>query len=130
MLTTPSILRDQIIKYSLVGVANLIVGLAVIIGLTYNDFSPVVANIGGYSCGLLVSFFLNRRYTFSVHLERRSGVSFLIAFFIAYSANLLVLHLSAPLSSINRLIPQLAAMLVYNITFFIQMKFWVFRRYG
>ena len=64
------VLIFQFLRYSLVGLLNTALGLLVIWGLMLAGFGPYSANVAGYAVGLVLSFFLNRAWTF--HAQRES----------------------------------------------------------
>ena len=86
-------LFDQAIRFGLVGFANTALTLIVIFAFqTLTPVGPYWANVIGYGVGLLSSFLLNSRWTFGVaRWELNRAAKFLVAFAIAYGANLLVI---------------------------------------
>ena len=120
-------LLGEMVRFGLVGVLNTAVGYGTIVLLTVlAGLPPVAANMGGYAVGLVVSFTLNRRYTF----RKRSGgqgsaLAFLAVFAVAYGVNLIVLSLS--LGIIPELWAQACAMASYTVLFFILSRTIVFR---
>jgi putative flippase GtrA len=68
------------LKFGLVGVANTGLDVALFATLTYvAGVRPVPANIVSYSAGILLSFAVNRAWTFSDR-QRQGGVSQLALF--------------------------------------------------
>lgn len=116
--------RQQLMRYGLVGVANTLISVSVIVALTFLGADAVLANVVGFGAGLVNSYLLNGRYTFQANGMRLW--QFAVAFAIAYALNLSVLIASRPLAGINILLPQAVAILSYNVVFFILMKLWVF----
>ncbi|MGO4450664.1 GtrA family protein [Phyllobacterium sp. TAF24] len=116
-------------KYGLIGALNSAITLITIIIFTYAGFGPYVCNAVGFACGLLNSFFMNGRFTFETSSGRGGVIKFSIAFAIAYSINLFVLYYAIRFSSAGVVISQVISTLFYNVTFFILMKFWVFKNY-
>jgi putative flippase GtrA len=61
----PGALARQVGSFALVGGLGFAVDLAVTLALTQGaDLAPVAAKPGGILCGLLITFLLNRRFTF------------------------------------------------------------------
>lgn len=118
---------QQIIKYGLVGIINTIITLLLIIALTYAGVNPFLSNVIGFSAGLLNSFYMNKNYTFYKNSSKGSLIHFLLAFVPSYILNILILYLTKDLAEYNIIVPQLLAMLSYNILFFALMKTWVFK---
>jgi putative flippase GtrA len=78
------------LRFVVVGLANTIIGLAIVYFLKWSgEVGDTAANVGGYSLGLATSFVLNRNWTFG-----HSGAwlpafaRFFTVFAIAYAANL------------------------------------------
>jgi len=62
------------IKLGLVGVANTALDLAVFSALTFGaNFPPSLANVVSYSCGIALSFWFNRSWTFSDRNTRKTS---------------------------------------------------------
>jgi putative flippase GtrA len=117
----------ELVRYGLVGVANNFVGLLVIYAALKLGLSPIVANIIGYSVGLITSYLGNKKFTFANSKKSSGKKGFIISFGIAYSLNLIVLIACAKLGEIHKLIPQIFAVVAYSFSFFILMKFWIFK---
>ena len=79
--------------FLIVGLANTALGYSVIFGCMFLiGMSPELSNMTGYMVGLTISYSLNRYYTFkSVQKRRNEFVRFVVAFLVAYAANLIVL---------------------------------------
>lgn len=80
------------VRFGIVGIANTLVGLTAI--YAFRDlahFGETGANFAGYTVGLIVSFVLNRAWTFSHRGDvRRAAIRFLLVFAVAYAGNLVV----------------------------------------
>jgi putative flippase GtrA len=78
------------LKFLAVGSANTLFGLSVIfVAKKYFGLSDVFANFSGYACGIILSFALNKRWTF----KDRSGTyaalkRFLMVTAVAYLSNI------------------------------------------
>lgn len=110
-------LLDQSLRYGLVGMANTVIGLGVILALQAAGLSPYSANAGGYAAGLACSFLLNRAWTFDVcDRPAQRFLRFLVAFAPSYALNLVVLAiLIVPL---GHAVAQALAMVAYSGLFF------------
>jgi len=88
----------------------------------------IAANAFGYGVGMIVSFFLNKSWTF-----RYSGpvllalVKFLIVFAVAYLLNLGSLIVLIHDWGVNRYLAQAIAIGPYTVSFFLLSKVVVFR---
>src|SRR5208282_1728517 len=83
-------LPANLIRFLLVGVANTLVGLSAIYLIKWlGEVGDVLANASGYAIGLMVSFVLNRSWTFSHSgAVLPAAVRFFVVFAIAYTTNL------------------------------------------
>jgi putative flippase GtrA len=116
-------------RFLLVGVANTALGYAVIFSCMYlGGFSPELSNVVGYAVGFLVSYFLNRHFTFR-SAQRRSTefVRFGVVFLVAYTANLGVLIVLVRTLEIHPGLSQLIAGVIYIGTAYMLNKHYVFR---
>lgn len=126
----PDNLALRAAAFSLVGVANGIAGIAVIVIAGLLGAGPVLANLLGYGAGLVVSFTLNSRVTFhSRVVDRRTVVRFLLAFGVAFAINLVVVKVIADLFTAHKLLTSLAGTPLYVVTFYLLCEYWVFRRH-
>jgi putative flippase GtrA len=120
---------NQFPRFLLVGVANTALGYAVIFACMYlARLSPELSNAAGYAVGFLVSYFLNRHFTFR-SAQRRSTefVRFGIVFLVAYTANLAVLIVFVRTLEIHAGLSQIIAGVIYIGTAYMLNKHYVFR---
>jgi putative flippase GtrA len=118
-------------RFVLVGLANSLTGYSVILFFQFVvGLSAVVSNACGYLLGMVLSYLLNRRFTFNTRRNHRSGIPlFLAAAALSYLANLLVL------SAFVRLVPTIAPALAqalavgsYSVSFYLLSRHVVFKR--
>lgn len=119
-------LRGEILRYLSVGVLNTLVGLTTIWGLMLLGTPPIPANVCGYTIGLVVSFYLNRKWTFRVSSNWGMVVRYILVFAVAYALNLLVLYAGIALFDSQGYFAQLPAMVAYSVSFYLLSKFFVF----
>ena len=83
----------QLPRYIAAGVLNTLVGGSVILGLLAAGAADLVANGAGFAVGLVLSFLLNRRWTFARRgrPEAAEAARFLIVVAAAYLCNVAVL---------------------------------------
>lgn len=119
----------QIFRYSIVGVCNTLITLAVYLLLTFAfGVSPGVANPIGYVAGLVNSFVWNRQWTFGhsgawmLSAAKFAGV-FAVCFAVQYA---LCEYLDGHLG-LSHYVSFIAAMIVYNILFFLSGKYIIFK---
>lgn len=117
-----------LMRFSSVGVVTTLVGIAVMMLALAAGFGDYQANITGYAVGLLLSFTLNRRWTFaqSEAATMAEVGRFLIAFGIAFLANFAVLVWGRSIGFAGQPILQLAGMSVYSLFFFFLSRHFVF----
>jgi putative flippase GtrA len=119
----------QGLRFVAVGLVNTFTGLLVIYSLKYlAGTADVKANAIGYAVGMLVSFGLNRNWTFAHRgAPSRSVIRFLMTMAIAYAMNLLVVLVSLRALGVNAYIAQVLGMPAFTITSFLLCKYWVFK---
>jgi putative flippase GtrA len=116
-------------KFGAVGIANTLLSLAVIYACKQLRLGDVSANFIGYACGLVLSFNLNKKWTFRIEGKTRAShiVRFACAFAVSYSANLATVLTLINNFGLNSYLAQLAGMPVYTATFYLLCALGVFR---
>lgn len=123
------ILQYSFIKYLIVGVFNTLVGFGVIFILMHIGLLPEMANFIGYLCGIIVSFVLNKYFTFkSKNYLKKEFIKFVASMGIAYLINLLVLIVLYRYFGVNEYISQIIAGIFYTISGYILSKFYAFKQ--
>jgi putative flippase GtrA len=116
----------RLLRYGAVGLLNTAVGYGVIALAMVAGLSPEAANPVGYGCGLLCSFILNSRFTFADRArDRGQALRFGLSFILAYGLNFAALHLAIE-ASVEKFVAQALAMVVYQVSFFLMMRLFVF----
>ncbi len=117
------------IRFSGVGVLNTVVGLLVIWGIrAFVSDNDVLANAAGYGSGLLVSFVLNRSWTFACHSGALAVFGrFLGAFAVSYALNLATVLVCLKGLGINAYAAHLFGIPPYALAFYWLCKTMVFR---
>jgi putative flippase GtrA len=125
----PDVLAARAIKFGLVGVCNTVFGLSVIFLCKAVGMADVPANVAGYACGLILSFQLNKTWTFgdSGKMQTWLAIRFAGAFAIAYAGNLGVLMFLLNVVGLNSYLSQAMSLLAYTIVFYFLSVFFVFR---
>lgn len=116
-------------RFLTVGFLNTLLGYCIIFFAMYVlNWSPIMSNAVGYGVGLMVSYFLNRHYTFKSTKKRLPEMMFfLICFLIAYGGNAAVLQL-AIFIGIDPGVSQIVSGIFYVFVFFFLNKYFVFKR--
>jgi gtrA-like protein len=115
--------QGQFLKYLLVGVSNTLLTMAVILVLTALHTNLYLANACGYLLGIIASFLLNARYTFTQTANRRRFGKFLLTCAVCYLLNLGVMR-AYLLFDDNAYLCQLCGMGCYTVAGFILNKYW------
>jgi len=122
------LLQYSLGRFSIVGIANTLVGLAVIyICMGIFGLSVQGSNAIGYATGLVVGFLLNRRWTFQ-HTERPGPALLRYAAVVlaAYLANLAIVVLLVDQLRQNHYIAQAAGILPYTLITYLGSKHFAF----
>lgn len=116
-------------KFLSVGVVNTVTGLLIIYAAKwFFDLGDVVANVCGYSVGLLVSFTLNSRWTFAYDGPQLHALAkFLLVTLVAYAINLLTVVVAIHFFELNGYVAQAMGVPPYTLTSFFLSKYMVFR---
>ena len=123
------------VRFAIVGLANTAVGFGVIMALQFGLRTPPhLANAGGYAVGFVLSFTLNRRFTFADQGPLGpTAVRFAIAALAAFALNQAVLSGATHWLGHGGAAPVLAqafAAVSYTVTLFVLCRLWVFRASG
>ena len=115
----------QFLSYNAVGIANTFLGFSIIYGLMFLGISPVESNAIGYGIGAVLSYFLNKKYTFKVAKhDTMQVVKFFMVLGVSYLFNFIALYIL--LDVLNAYIAQVVSTLVYTLCAFILLKYFVF----
>jgi putative flippase GtrA len=118
---------SYIFRYLGSGVANTLLGFAVIFTLTLTGVSALWANASGYAVGFVTGFILSKKFVF--HSNGRfvsESFRYLLAFVVAFSLNLVVLELCLHLASFPPMGAQIVATGTYTFFMYIFTRFLVF----
>jgi putative flippase GtrA len=118
----------SLIRFLLVGVANTALGLSVIyLAMYVLHFGVVPANALGYGCGIVLSFVLNRNWTFAHDGSQLPALlRFLLVTAVAYSINLGVVVLAKGMG-VNPYLAQLLGTPFYTATGYAGSRWFAFR---
>jgi putative flippase GtrA len=122
--------RRTLWRFASVGVVNTLAGLALIYAARALGLGEIAANAIGYAAGLMLSFVLNRRWTF-VHRSAWPSLAlrFAIVVAVAWAANVLVL-LALLDGGMNAALAQAVAVLPYAALSYLGCRWWVFAPAG
>ncbi len=116
----------QFVKYNLVGIVNTTIGFSIIFSLMFLGVSAVLSNALGYAIGSIVSYYLNKKYTFeSNENSKTQAIKFFAVLAVSYLINFAVLKWL--LEFMNPYLAQLISAVVYTLSSFLLAKFLVFK---
>jgi putative flippase GtrA len=120
----------ELVRFGLVGVLNTLSGLFIIIALMRSaGVDYLLANAVGYACGITLSFFINRSWTF-----RHKGSMFQSAIqwgkvtAMAYVVNLGVVVLAHEYFGIEPYASQLLGLVAYSLLSYLGGKYYAFHQ--
>lgn len=123
-----SLLDLSSVRFLIVGLANTSVGLLIIyLGKWLMGLDDIAANMVGYSCGLILSFVLNKRWSF-----RYSGSSgpalfrFFLVILVAYLLNLGLTLVAINSLGINSYFAQALGVVPYTVITYFGSRYYVF----
>ncbi len=122
------LLRHSAVRFLIVGVFNTGVGISVIFACKYFlGVADVPANATGYAVGVVVSFLLNRRFTF-VHRGSPwiAFARFLVTVGFAYLVNLATVLAAIEWFGINHYVAHLLGVAPYTASTYLLSRYFVF----
>ncbi|MFD0850353.1 GtrA family protein [Sphingosinicella xenopeptidilytica] len=118
----------QVARFGIVGLLNTALGYLIILTGLALGWGDILANAAGYAVGLLLSFHLNRRWTFAAASQStsRQWPLFALVVLAAYTCNLLIILVGAHFGFRESPILQFVAIITYSVVFFLLSKTVVF----
>ena len=121
-------IKYNFFRYIFIGVFNTIFGYGITFSLFYFGVIAELSNLIGYSLGILLSYFLNKKYNFkNSNSHSKDFPRFVISMFAAYMLNLVILIIMFRYFTINFYISQVVASIGYILTGFILSKYYAFK---
>jgi putative flippase GtrA len=120
------------LRFGIVGLVNTTLGLGVIFASkAFLDLGDFAANAFGYAIGLLVSFALNRNWTFHDRGRQLAALArFVAAFAVAYGLNLAAVFTLRDGLRLNAYAAQAAGVIPYTLAFYLLSARYVFSEKG
>lgn len=125
-MASPREFVRQSARFSVVGIANTLVGAGGIFLMLAFGAGPYVSNIIGYAVGTLFSFVANSLWTFQSPMSGLNLRRFLFVLAAAYMLNLVVLDLMLRLGLGNGW-SQVPAMICSTLANFVGQRYFTFR---
>ncbi|HEV2270733.1 MAG TPA: GtrA family protein [Steroidobacteraceae bacterium] len=121
--------RVSVFRYLGVGVLNTLVGLGAIYACMYAlGLGDVLSNFIGYSLGIILSFILNKYWTFeNTQAGGPQFVRFLLVVATAYLLNLAVVEACIHLLGMSRYFAQAAGIPPYTLAGYVGSRYFAFR---
>ncbi|MBZ9796760.1 GtrA family protein [Mesorhizobium sp. ES1-4] len=118
----------RMLRFGAVGLVNTALGYAVILAGLALGLGDILANATGYAVGLVLGFFLNRRWTFTRREGFRPGTAlrYGCVFLIAYGINLAIVIAARSAGLIESPLTHLAGICVYSVVFYLGSAHFVF----
>lgn len=128
MGTILSTAKRQILRYAAVGLAANLSLYAIYLVLTATIFEPKTAMTVTYACGVLMTYWFNRRWTFAQQgFGGYSLLRYVAAYASGYTINVLALLIFVDHYGIRHEIVQACMTVLLAIMLFLLQKYWVFR---
>jgi putative flippase GtrA len=115
-------------RFLTVGILNSIVGLLTIYFCMWVlSFRPIVANAIGYAIGLMLSFSLNKDWTFRYDGAVTPALArFALVVVTAYLANLATVYVATEVLAMNPYVAQAIGIIPYTLLSYIGSRFFAF----
>lgn len=114
----------EALRYIIVGLANTAVTAVVIFGLMHAGVGVYPSNATGYVVGIIFSFVMNAKFTFSTTLSPLRFIKFLSTCAFCYVLNLIAMKVFFIVIPNAIYTAQVVGMVIYTTAGFILNKYW------
>ena len=115
---------ETLSRFAVVGAITTVLDVLVFAGLTAATVVPAFANLFSYSCGILLSYVLNRSWTFRVEGSRLQAFKFVLATLTGLLiSTLLVALLTTAIPAIHAKLISVPVVFAWN---YLTARLWVF----
>ena len=111
-------------RYIIVGLANTAITAVVIFGLMHAGVGVYLSNATGYVVGIIFSFVMNAKFTFSTTLSPLRFIKFLSTCAFCYILNLIAMKVFFIVIPNAIYTAQVVGMVIYTTAGFILNKYW------
>jgi putative flippase GtrA len=119
---------QQAVRYAMVGLINTAVGLGcMFFVMAILRVNIIIANMFGYSIGFLVSYYLNRKWTFKHYGNVENSLfRFFVVVISAYGVNLMAVVIANYFFKINMYVSQTIGVIIYALIGFFGSRYFAF----
>lgn len=122
-------IRDsKFIRYLIIGAFNTIIGYGIIFILMALGVMPEIANIIGYIFGIIVSYILNKIYTFKTKTKsKKEFIRFVMCMICSYLINFIALIVLYRYFDVDKYIATIISSIFYTLSGYIFSKYFAFK---
>jgi putative flippase GtrA len=114
-------------RYIGVGAVNTLIGFSVIFSLMGLGLPPFLANLLGYTVGLLLGFFVSKKIVFrSKGHVNKEAVRYISAFLFSWLLNILILQAALQTMQWNSYLAQVFGAVAYTVAMYLLSRWFVF----
>ena len=117
----------EAVRYIIVGLANTAMTAVVIFGLMHAGVGIYPSNATGYVVGIIFSFVMNAKFTFSTTLSPLRFIKFLSTCAFCYILNLIAMKVFFIVIPDAIYTAQVVGMIIYTTAGFIINKYWTMK---
>jgi putative flippase GtrA len=129
MRITAAALSSSLVRFLLTGVANTLLGLAIIYALKLAGMHDLPANLLGYAIGIWISYALHASWSFSYRGSVRAALPrYVLVTLLAYAANLAAVSIALYWWRLNGYVAQACGIPPYAMVGYLGSRLFVFRR--
>ncbi|MES0227247.1 GtrA family protein [Citrobacter braakii] len=121
------IMNNQLVRFCIIGFVNTITTMLMIFTLMHIGIPMFISNGLGYIAGIVISFFMNSKFTFLVGIKLTRFIKFLVTVAISYGLNILTIKYAIDFLSFNEYLSQFSGMVIYTTSCFVINKLWAMK---
>jgi len=116
----------KVLRFILVGIINVIISLIVFTFLIHKGSSSEIALLASYVIGILIGFFLNKKWVFNTPKSNNDFIKYLLSYLFTYALNLLTLQLVVSTDLIDIITAQIYLISVFALINYNLIRLFVF----
>ncbi|WP_338449488.1 GtrA family protein [Niallia oryzisoli] len=121
-------LSFKFMKYSFVGcISTLIYFISVFVLVEWFIYDPLYASALSFIFMTLISYLLNRKFTFGSTLSTKTLLRFLVVSLIGFIINFIIMYLIVKVFDLHYYLGELVTTLIIPVINFILNNYWTFR---